>query len=188
MKTRFFRLAATLAFILSGLCLQTASAADAPQVQLKTSMGDIVLELNPQQAPISTDNFLQYVRDGHYNGTVFHRIINGFMIQGGGFDKNMNPKPTRVPIQNEAANGLKNKLYTVAMARTSAPHSATAQFFINVKDNVFLDYPGRDGWGYAVFGKVIKGMSVVDQIKQVPTNYQDMPPQPVVIESARIIK
>ena len=151
-------------------------------------MGEIVLVLNPEKAPVSTANFLQYVRDGHYSGTLFHRVINNFMIQGGGFDTNMKPKPTRASIQNEADNGLKNKLYTVAMARTSAPHSAKAQFFINVNDNVFLDYPGRDGWGYAVFGKVSEGTDVVDKIKQVSTEWQDKPTQPVVIESARIIK
>lgn len=188
MKTKLIRLFSVLIVTLSGLCLQPVKAHNNPQVELKTSMGEIVLELSSHEAPVSTANFLQYVRDGHYSGTLFHRVINGFMIQGGGYDKNLNQKPTRAPIQNEAANGLKNRIYTVVMARTSAPHSATAQFFINVKNNAFLDYPGQDGWGYAVFGKVIKGMHVVDQIKQVPTNYQDMPLQPVVIESARIIK
>jgi cyclophilin family peptidyl-prolyl cis-trans isomerase len=178
--------------LLAGLTLAgaagTAAAADAPRVSLKTSMGEIVLELYPEKAPKSVENFLQYVKSGHYNGTIFHRVINGFMIQGGGFDKNMKQKPTRAPIENEAKNGLKNEPYTVAMARTSDPHSASAQFFINVKNNSFLDYPGQDGWGYAVFGKVIKGMDVVDKIKLVPTAGGDVPTKPVVIESASIIK
>jgi cyclophilin family peptidyl-prolyl cis-trans isomerase len=178
--------------LLAGLTLAgaagTAAAADAPRVSLKTSMGEIVLELYPEKAPKSVENFLQYVKNGHYNGTIFHRVIDGFMIQGGGFDKNMKQKPTRAPIENEAKNGLKNEPYTVAMARTSDPHSASAQFFINVKNNSFLDYPGQDGWGYAVFGKVVKGMDVVDKIKLVPTAAGDVPTKPVVIESASIIK
>ncbi|HEX2604013.1 MAG TPA: peptidylprolyl isomerase [Oxalicibacterium sp.] len=167
-------------------------AADAPQVLLKTNMGDIVLELNQDKAPASTQNFLQYVKSGQYNGTIFHRVIPNFMIQGGGFTADMQQKPTRAPIQNEANNGLKNDAYTVAMARTGNPHSATAQFFINTKNNDFLNYPGQDGWGYAVFGKVIKGTEVVDKIRQVKTGnvgpYQDVPLQPVVIESASQIK
>jgi cyclophilin family peptidyl-prolyl cis-trans isomerase len=178
--------------LLAGLTLAgaagTAAAADAPRVSLKTSMGEIVLELYPEKAPKSVENFLQYVKNGHYNGTIFHRVKNGFMIQGGGFDKNMKQKPTRAPIENEAKNGLKNEPYTLAMARTSDPHSASAQFFINVKNNSFLDYPGQDGWGYAVFGKVVKGMDVVDKIKLVPTAAGDVPTKPVVIESASIIK
>jgi cyclophilin family peptidyl-prolyl cis-trans isomerase len=180
--------------LLAGLTLAgaagtaAAAAADAPRVSLKTSMGEIVLELYPEKAPKSVENFLQYVKNGHYNGTIFHRVIDGFMIQGGGFDKNMKQKPTRAPIENEAKNGLKNEPYTLAMARTSDPHSASAQFFINVKNNSFLDYPGQDGWGYAVFGKVIKGMDVVDKIKLVPTAGGDVPTKPVVIESASIIK
>lgn len=178
--------------LLAGLSLAgaavTVAAADPPRVLLKTSMGEIVLELYPEKAPKSADNFLQYVKNGHYNGTIFHRVINGFMIQGGGFDKDMKQKPTRAPIENEAKNGLKNEPYTLAMARTMDPHSASAQFFINVKNNAFLDYPGQDGWGYAVFGKVIKGMDVVDKIKAVPTGIGDVPTKPVVIESASIIK
>jgi cyclophilin family peptidyl-prolyl cis-trans isomerase len=165
-----------------------AIAADNPRVLLKTSMGEIVLELNQAKAPKSVANFLQYVNDGHYNGTIFHRVIENFMIQGGGFDKNMSQKPTRATIENEAKNGLKNERYTVAMARTSSPHSASAQFFINSKNNQFLDYPGQDGWGYAVFGKVIKGMDVVDKIRQVPTGRQDIPVEQVVIESAAVIR
>lgn len=169
-----------------------AIAADKPHVSLKTSMGDIVLELYPDKAPKTVANFLQYVRSGHYNGTIFHRVINNFMIQGGGFDKDMQQKPTDPPIENEAKNGLKNDAYTIAMARTAAPHSASAQFFINVKDNRFLNYPGQDGWGYCAFGKVIKGMDVVDRIKSVETTssgmFQNVPVKPVVIESAALIK
>jgi cyclophilin family peptidyl-prolyl cis-trans isomerase len=169
-----------------------AHAADTNQVLLKTNMGDIVLELYPDKAPKTVANFLQYVKSGHYKGTVFHRVIDNFMIQGGGFDQNMKEKPTKAPIENEANNGLKNEAYSVAMARTQDPHSATAQFFINVKDNAFLDYPSRDGWGYAVFGKVTKGTDVVDKIKKVETGnngmYQNVPLKPVVIESASIIK
>lgn len=176
-----------LALTLAGFG-QWALAAEAPRVMLKTSMGEIVLELYPDKAPKSVGNFLQYVKNGHYNGTVFHRVIKGFMIQGGGMGKDMQQKPTAAPIENEAKNGLKNAPYTLAMARTSDPHSATAQFFINVKNNGFLDYPGSDGWGYAVFGKVVKGMEVVDKIKAVPTGPGDVPLTPVVIESATLAK
>ena len=166
----------------------SATAADTPHVLLKTSMGEIVLELYPEKAPKSVENFLKYVKNDHYKGTIFHRVIDGFMIQGGGFDKDMTQKPTNAPIENEAKNGLKNELYTLAMARTGAPHSASSQFFINVKNNGFLDSPGQDGWGYAVFGKVIKGMDVVDKIKVVPTGANNVPVKPVVIESASITK
>ena len=166
----------------------TAAAADAPRVLLKTSMGDITLELNQEKAPKSTDNFLQYVKSGHYNGTIFHRVIPGFMVQGGGFDAGMKQKSTNPPIQNEASNGLKNEPYSVAMARTSVPDSASSQFFINVNNNAFLNYPGQDGAGYAVFGKVVKGMDVVDRIKDVPTGARDVPVKPVMIESASIVK
>ncbi len=159
-----------------------------PKVSMKTSFGEIVLELNPEKAPKTVDNFLQYVKSGHYNGTTFHRVINGFMIQGGGYDAKGNEKPTRDPIQNEAKNGLRNQVYTIAMARTPDPHSASAQFFINVNNNRFLDYPGQDGWGYAVFGKVIKGAEVVDKIKGVDTDRRDKPTTPVVIESASIVE
>ncbi|MNJ96008.1 Peptidyl-prolyl cis-trans isomerase cyp18 [compost metagenome] len=183
-------LAMVAAVSLSGM-LQLAQAADAPQILLKTNMGDIVLELNQEKAPKSVENFVQYVKSGQYNGTIFHRVIDGFMIQGGGFDKDMKEKATRAPIQNEAANGLKNDIYTIAMARTSAPHSATAQFFINTANNSMLNYPSRDGWGYAVFGKVIKGTEVVDKIKNVSTGnrggHQNVPTTPVVIESASVI-
>ncbi len=177
------------ALSLSG-ALQLVHAADAPHVLLKTNLGDIELELNPEKAPKTVENFLQYVKSGQYNGTIFHRVIGNFMIQGGGFDKNMREKPTRSPIRNEAQNGLKNDTYTIAMARTGDPDSATAQFFINTKNNNMLNYPGADGWGYAVFGKVVKGAEVVDKIKQVNTGsrgpYQDVPVQAVVIESATI--
>lgn len=169
-----------------------AQAADNPRVLLKTSMGDITLELDATKAPLTVANFLHYVERNQYNGTLFHRVINGFMIQGGGFDKDMHQKLTDAPIKNEANNGLKNQAYTVAMARTGNPHSATAQFFINVANNRPLDYPGSDGWGYAVFGKVIQGTEVVDQIKQVRTGSvgmnQDVPLTPVIIESATLLK
>ena len=165
-----------------------ASAEAAPKVAIKTSMGDLVIEVYPDKAPKTAENFLAYVKSGFYNGTVFHRVINGFMVQGGGYDINMREKPTRAPIQNEAKNGLKNRAYTIAMARTPDPHSASAQFFINVNDNAFLDYPGQDGWGYAVFGKVISGMETVDKIKAVETDRRDKPKANVVIESAAIIE
>ena len=159
-------------------------------ITLKTSMGDIVIELDHEKAPKSCENFEQYVRDGHYDGTIFHRVIGNFMIQGGGFMPDMMQKATRDPIENEAANGLSNVNGSIAMARTSAPHSATAQFFINVKDNSFLDHPGQDGWGYCVFGKVTGGMDVVEQIKGVETTnkagHSDVPVEPIVIEKAEI--
>ncbi|MFJ2988696.1 peptidylprolyl isomerase [Collimonas sp. NPDC087041] len=165
-----------------------ASAADLPHVLLKTNMGDIVLELNPEKAPKTVKNFLSYVNSGHYNGTIFHRVIDGFMIQGGGMTKDMVEKPAPNKVENEAKNGLKNIAYSVAMARTADPQSAGAQFFINVNNNEFLNYPGRDGWGYAVFGRVIKGVDVVDKIKKVKTAYQDVPTTPVIIESATVTK
>ena len=159
-------------------------------VILHTSMGDIKLELDADNAPATVENFLQYVRDGHYDGTVFHRVINGFMIQGGGFAPGMKQKPTRAPVANEAGNGLKNSKYSVAMARTSDPNSATAQFFINVADNAFLDYkgPSPQGWGYCVFGRVIEGTDIVDRIAGVATGsagfHQDVPKDDVVIRKA----
>ncbi len=170
-----------------------AQAADAPKVLFKTNMGNIVIELDAEKAPRSVNNFLAYVKSGYYKGTIFHRVINDFMIQGGGFDKNMKEKnPTRAAIRNEGQNGLKNEPYTVAMARTGDPHSATAQFFINVNTNDRLNYPDPDGWGYAVFGKVILGMEVVDQIKQVEVAdrgmHRHVPLKPVIVESASIIK
>jgi len=159
-------------------------------VELQTSMGNIRIALHADKAPKTVENFLAYVREGHFDGTIFHRVINGFMIQGGGFDERMKQKPTRDPIENEANNGLKNKAYTLAMARTSDPHSASAQFFINVVDNDFLDFsaPDESGWGYAVFAEVTEGKDVVDAIKGVKTGskgfHQDVPLEPVVIQKA----
>ncbi|MEO8347013.1 MAG: peptidylprolyl isomerase [Betaproteobacteria bacterium] len=159
-------------------------------VVLHTNHGDITLELDAENSPASTANFLQYVRDGHYNNTLFHRVIPGFMIQGGGMEPGMKQKSTRAPVANEATNGVKNRNYTVAMARTSDPHSATAQFFINIADNDFLDYtsPSANGWGYCVFGKVIAGKDIVDKIKDVPTatagHHQNVPRDDVVILKA----
>ena len=162
---------------------QKESAKSKPQVLLSTSMGDIVLELYPEGAPISVDNFLQYIDSGFYSDTVFHRIIRGFMIQGGGFDIDMMRKPTREPIKNEADNGLSNKRGTLAMARTNVVDSATAQFFINHTDNLFLNYQGDEKYGYAVFGKVTEGMDVVDRIAGVVTRRAGVPVKPVVIKS-----
>lgn len=159
-------------------------------ITLKTSHGDIVIELDHEAAPKTCENFEQYVRDGFYDGTIFHRVIENFMIQGGGFMPDMMQKATREPIENEANNGLSNEVGTIAMARTMQPHSASSQFFINVADNKFLDYPGQDGWGYCVFGKVVEGMDVVNRIKDVPTTtragHSDVPVDPVVIEKATI--
>ena len=169
-----------------------ALAAD-PQVDLKTNHGTIRLELYPAKAPKTVENFLQYVKDGHFNGTIFHRVIDGFMVQGGGFDKSYRQKATRPPIENEAKNGLKNDLGTVAMARTSAPHSASSQFFINGKNNDFLNAANaQDGWGYTVFGKVVSGMDVVMKISKTPTGPggpfpTDAPRDMVVIESATLV-
>ncbi|ATE59307.1 peptidylprolyl isomerase [Thauera sinica] len=180
-----------LAFAALASAALSALAAN-PMVELRTSRGDVVVELFADKAPKSAENFVRYVKDGHYDGTVFHRVIDGFMVQGGGFDASMNEKPTRAPIENEAKNGLKNEPGTLAMARTRDPHSATAQFFINLVPNAFLDYPSRDGWGYAVFGKVVKGMDVVEKIGKVPvTNagmHQNVPVEPVVIQSARVLE
>jgi peptidyl-prolyl cis-trans isomerase A (cyclophilin A) len=168
----------------------TAFAAN-PQLEVKTSLGTISIELYEDKAPKSVENFLQYAKDDFFNGTVFHRVIPGFMIQGGGFTPEMKQKDTRGPIQNEAKNGLKNQTGTLAMARTNDPHSATAQFFINLKDNSFLDYPGRDGWGYAVFGKVVQGFDIVQKIAMVPTSnagpHQNVPTTPVLIESVKLL-
>ncbi len=161
-------------------------------IRLTTNHGDIAIELDYDKAPITAKNFEDYVRDGHYDGTIFHRVINGFMIQGGGMDTRFAQKPTRESITNEAKNGLKNKTGTIAMARTMDPHSASAQFFINVADNGFLDYPGQDGWGYCVFGTVTEGMDVVNKIKGVKTGnrqgHQDVPVEDVVIEKAVVVE
>jgi len=163
------------------------------KVKLQTSMGDIVIELDTGKAPVTAENFLQYVRDGFYDNTIFHRVINGFMVQGGGFEPGMKQKSTRAQIENEAANGLKNDAYTVAMARTSDPHSATAQFFFNVANNNFLNFrsASADGYGYCVFGKVVEGRDVVDKIKAVATGnrgfHQDVPAEDVVIKKADVV-
>ena len=182
----------------AGLILATGPRARAershPLVKLETSMGDITLELYPDKAPVTVANFLEYVKAGFYNGTIFHRVINGFMIQGGGLDAQMQEKTTRGPINNEANNGLNNDAYTVAMARTNAPDSATAQFFINVANNAFLNHKGEtpQGWGYAVFGKVIKGREVVDKIKAVATTnrgpHEKVPQEPVTIIKATVVQ
>jgi cyclophilin family peptidyl-prolyl cis-trans isomerase len=161
------------------------------KVKLTTSMGPIVIQLDAGKAPISAQNFVKYVEAGHYDGTIFHRVINGFMVQGGGFTKDMQQKPVNAPIKNESTNGLKNDLYTVAMARTNVRDSATSQFFINVKDNGFLNYAGEGNPGYAVFGKVVEGTDTVDKIKAVATGNQrgmgDVPTTAVVIEKAEVV-
>ena len=163
-----------------------------PRVLLETSMGNITIELFKEKAPISVRNFLSYVNDGFYDGLIFHRVINGFMIQGGGFTADMKQKQTHAPIRNEAGNGLKNDRGTIAMARTGDPDSATAQFFINVVNNNGLNRPSPDGFGYAVFGKVVEGMDVVDKIKAVRTGFKmgmrDVPETPVVIKSVKVVK
>ena len=175
-----------------GLLLSLSALAANPVVEMKTNQGTILIELDAEKAPKTAANFLQYVKDGFYNGTIFHRVIDGFMIQGGGFEPGMKQKPTRAPIENEAKNGLKNAAGTIAMARTQDPHSASAQFFINLVDNRPLDYPSRDGWGYAVFGKVSQGLDVVQKIAKVNTGnagfHQNVPADPVVIESVRIVE
>jgi peptidyl-prolyl cis-trans isomerase B (cyclophilin B) len=160
-------------------------------ILLTTNHGQITLELDADKAPKTVENFLNYVNSGHYDGTIFHRVIDGFMIQGGGFSPDMRQKPTEDPVENEANNGLTNDRYTIAMARTSDPHSASAQFFINVSDNDFLNYPGSDGWGYCVFGKVTSGTEVVDKIGKVDTGrrsmFSDVPTEDVIIEEAEVI-
>ena len=186
MKSRLLSWTAAAALLL-------ALPAYAQQVKLKTSEGEVVLEVDAAKAPKTVENFLQYVKAGHYDGTIFHRVIAGFMIQGGGMKPDLSEKPTRAPIPLESRNGLSNMRGTVAMARTSAPNSATAQFFINTVDNPFLDQPNsRDGNGYAVFGKVVSGMDVVDKIRAVPVQnqgmYQNVPVKPVVIERASVVE
>lgn len=180
----------SLLFIGHGL----AAGGGHPRVRMETSEGTIVLELDRSRAPLTVENFLRYVRDGFYDGTLFHRVIRGFMIQGGGYSENFRKKATRPPVRNEADNGLRNLRGTIAMARTSDPHSATAQFFINVVDNGFLDFTSRDarGWGYAVFGRVVAGMDVVDRIQHLPTGpggpfTRDVPRRPVVIRRVTVI-
>ena len=180
-----------IAFALLASSTLSALAAN-PMVELKTNQGDIVVEVFADKAPKSADNFIQYVKDGFYNGTVFHRVIDGFMIQGGGFDADMKQKSTRAPIENEARNGLRNEVGTLAMARTADPHSASSQFFINLVANTALDYPSRDGWGYAVFGKVVKGLEVVESIAKQPTAnrgfHQNVPVEAVIVNSARVLE
>ena len=179
--------------VLAGLLFSALafSVQAAPTVERQTGQGVITIEFDAAKAPKTVENFLKYAKDGHYNGTIFHRVIPGFMIQGGGFDKEMKEKPTGAPLINEGKNGLKNLRGTIAMARRADPNSATAQFFINHKDNPSLDYPQPDGAGYAVFGKVTKGIEVVDKIAQVPTGnrgmHQNVPVTPVVIESVKIL-
>jgi peptidyl-prolyl cis-trans isomerase B (cyclophilin B) len=184
---RLFALVVACAVSLSAW---SANLSTNPTVEMKTNQGTFVIELYRDKAPKTVDNFLQYVKDGFYNGTIFHRVIDNFMIQGGGFEPGMKEKATRAPIENEAKNGLKNEAGTLAMARKPDPHSASAQFFVNLKHNDFLDYPGRDGWGYAVFGKVTQGMEVVNKIAKVPTGnaggHQNVPTTPVVIESVKL--
>ena len=187
---RFFAMVAALTAAL--LATPADGQAAEPTVKLETSMGDIVVQLNSRKAPLSTANFLQYVKSGFYDGTIFHRVIKGFRIQGGGLTQDMKEKSGHAPIKNEASNGLRNQRYTIAMARTSDPDSATSQFFINTVNNRFLDADkAQDGVGYAVFGEVIKGTDVVRKIEAVPTtthgNYQDVPATPVVIKSATVL-
>jgi len=168
------------------------AAAAAPSVEMKTSAGRIVIELDSEKAPATVANFVKYAKEGHYDGTIFHRVIDGFMIQGGGLTPSMEEKKAGPPIKNEAANGLKNRRGTIAMARRADPHSATVQFFINHRDNASLDHPGHDGWGYAVFGRVTQGMEVVDKIAKTPTGaragHRDVPIDPIVIESVKVLE
>jgi peptidyl-prolyl cis-trans isomerase A (cyclophilin A) len=195
LRSLFSVLAATALLAAAPASAQTdkgKAAATAPRVKLVTSMGDITLELDAAKAPITVENFLSYVKAGHYSDTVFHRVIDGFMIQGGGMDVKLSEKPTRAPIKLESQNGLRNLRGTIAMARTGVPDSATSQFFINVVDNARLDYPSFDGHGYAVFGRVVAGMEVVDKIKAVAIGnqgpHQNVPTTPVVIRSATLVK
>lgn len=191
---RFFLMLGFITFATAALANSAARNPSRPQVIFETSKGMIVLELFPDKAPIAVENFLGYVRSGFYDGTIFHRVIHGFMIQGGGFTLDMKRKPTNPPIANEAENGLKNERGTIAMARTSDPHSATSQFFINTVDNHFLNHKGKNvrGWGYTVFGRVLEGMDTVDFISKVKTGkrglYRDVPAEPVVIQKAKILK
>ena len=188
-----------LAFLLVGLCVLPAQAASTPatkgnmkMVKLHTNKGTITLQLDAEKAPVTVQNFIDYVNSGFFSNTIFHRVIPNFMIQGGGFEPGMKQKPTNAPIKNEAANGLKNDIYTIAMARTNDPQSATAQFFINTQNNSFLNYPGQDGWGYCVFGVVVEGKEVVDAIGKVKTGsngfHQDVPKEDVIITSAEVVK
>ncbi len=186
-----------ISLVLIASCFVSQAAIAGPKVEFKTTMGNFVVELDDVKAPKTTANFLNYVKSGFYNGTIFHRVIDGFMIQGGGFTPDLVQKPTNAPVASEADNGLKNNTYTIAMARTSDPDSATAQFFINVKDNEGLNYPNAMGNGYTVFGKVISGTQTIDAIRKVPTmvapaprmgRMADVPSKTVIIESATIVK
>jgi cyclophilin family peptidyl-prolyl cis-trans isomerase len=188
-------LATALALLLTAPLMATQLALADTRVNMKTNVGTLVIELDDEKAPATVKNFLEYVNDGFYDGTIFHRVIDGFMIQGGGFTQEFEQKPTRPPIANEANNGLRNDRGTIAMARTSDPNSATSQFFINVKDNASLNHttPTPQGWGYTVFGKVVEGMDVVDKIRQLPTGPggpfpQDVPQTPVVIEKVTLVE
>ena len=194
MNTKFHALLTTTVLLVSMIVFSQQSLAANPMVKLSTNMGDIVIELDQARAPKSVSNFLSYVKDGFYNGTIFHRVIPGFMIQGGGFTEDLQKKGTKAPIENEANNGLKNTRGSIAMARTPDPNSATAQFFINLVNNDFLDYRSStpDGWGYAVFGKVTQGMDIVDKIGKAATGPagpfgQDVPKKSIVINSAEIM-
>ncbi len=188
-----FLISLCLSLVIGLTCAQAHAADAKPMVKLTTSMGEIIIELNPEKAPITSKNFEEYVKSGFFDGLIFHRVIKDFMIQGGGFDTSMNQKQVRKTIKNEADNGLKNNKYTVAMARTNDPHSASSQFFINTKNNTFLNYtaPNANGWGYAVFGEVIKGFDVVDAIGKVQTGFsgfhQDVPVEQVVIIKAEML-
>ena len=177
-------------FFFFSILLCNSVLAAGQQIEIKTNLGNILLEIYPEKAPKTVNNFLSYIKEKQYDDTIFHRVIPGFMIQGGGFDKAMKKKPTRQPIENEADNGLKNEIGTIAMARTGDPHSATSQFFINVKNNVFLNHtePTQRGYGYTVFGKVINGMNVVNRISEVPTGRRDAPKEMIVIESISTIE
>ena len=193
-RRRTLQFIALAGLALAGPALPAPAKRKVKMVKLHTNFGPITLELDAKAAPASVANFLQYAKDGHYDGTLFHRVIDGFMIQGGGFTPAMEQKPTREPIPNEASNGLKNSAYTIAMARTPNPHSATSQFFINVSDNSFLDYrePSASGYGYCVFGKVAEGKDVVDRIRKVRTGmragHQDVPVEDVIIEKAEVLE
>lgn len=192
-KKYFLIIFACISMLSGGAALAAQKQAE-PVVKLETSLGDILVQLDTRKAPITTANFIQYVKSGHYDGTIFHRVIKNFMIQGGGMTAEMKEKHTNAPIRNEANNGLKNKKYTIAMARTSDPQSASSQFFINTKDNDFLNFKAEtpQGWGYAVFGKVIKGQDVVDRIENVATGrksgHDDVPKAPVIIKKAVVVE
>ena len=192
----FGRLFVSLFFLLSGLFTLPAlsdSHSSNPMIKMQTSLGDITIETYPDAAPKTVENFIKYVEDGFYDGLIFHRVISGFMLQGGGFEESMKQRDTRAQIENEADNGLKNLVGTLSMARTSDPHSATGQFFVNLVDNAFLDHTGKNpqGWGYAVFGKVVEGLDVVEKIGAVSTGnvagYSDVPIEPVTIEKASVV-